>query len=372
VPESEQPGIRVQVVSTPAPIESVDTSVAAFVGHAAQHVPEALRVESVRDFEESFGGLRPDEELGYALHQYFGNGGRTAWVAAAPAGTPLSAVLSRLDATGPLGLLCLPGETDVDVWREALGYAARRGALALVDPPGVDPERALALARTLAGEAGSEGAAMFFPPVRIPDPPAGGTLRTCAPSGAVAGLYARNDRERGVWSAAAGSYGQLRGVAEPAVELSSNDVSALAAAGVNPLRRLEGAGVVVWGARTLAGAGARPEWRYVNVRRFGLFLEQSISRGLEWVVFEPNGEPLWSRVRRLCSDFLQSLHRAGAFAGQTTDDSYFVRCGRDTMTQEDVEQGRLRVVVGFAPLRPAEFVVLDIAKSLAPAPEPPH
>jgi phage tail sheath protein FI len=369
VPESELPGIRIRAVSAPAPIEGVDMSVAAFAGHTAQHVLEAaVRVESLRDFEEAFGGLRPDEELGYAVQQFFANGGRTAWVAAAPAGTPLPEILTRLDAAGPLGLLCLPGETDAGVWREALGYAARRGAFALVDPPGVDPERALALARTLAGEPGGEGAAIFFPPVRIADPPAGGTLRTSAPSGAVAGLYARNDRERGVWSAPAGTYGQLPGVAEPAVELSSNDASALAAAGVNPLRRLEGAGVVVWGARTLAGAGAVPEWRHVNVRRFGLFLEQSLSRGLEWAVFEPNGEPLWSRVRRLCSGFLQSLHRAGAFAGETADDSYFVRCGADTMTREDIEHGRMRVVVGVAPLRPAEFVVFDIAKNLAPAP----
>lgn len=372
MPESELPGIQIRVVSTPAPIEGVDTTVAAFAGHtAARHVLEAVRVESLRDLGQAFGGLRRDEELGYAVHQFFANGGRTAWVAAAPAGTPLPDVLSRLDAAGPLGLLCLPGETDVGVWREALGYAARRGAFALVDPPGVDLKQALALARTLGGEPGGEGAAIFFPPIRIADPLAGGTLRTCPPSGAVAGMYTRNDRERGVWSAPAGSYGRLPGVAEPALELSANDASALAAAGVNPLRRLEGAGVVVWGDRTLAGAGAAPEWRYVNVRRFGLFLEQSLSRGLEWVVFEPNGEPLWSDVRRQCSDFLQSLHRAGGFAGETADDSYFVRCGRDTMTGEDIAQGRMRVVVGVAPLRPAEFVVFDIAKNLAPAPEPP-
>jgi uncharacterized protein len=129
--------------------------------------------------------------------------------------------------------------------------------------------------------------------------------------------------------------------------------------GVNCIRSLPGRGTVVWGARTRAGLG-EAEWKYVNVRRTALFLEESIRRGLEWAVFEPNEHTLWARVRSQVDGFLHGIYRQGAFPGNRAQDAYFVRCGLDTMSEDDIEQGRLIVLVGIAPLRPGEFVILRI------------
>jgi hypothetical protein len=208
-----------------------------------------------------------------------------------------------------LGLLCLSGETDVDVWRAALRYAETRRAFLLVDPPGVEAERAIGLRKAL-GEEGGAGGALCYPPILVADPLAGGELRPCSPSGAVAGMYARTDRARGVWKAPAGEHGLLTDVAGVAVELNEDQISGLSASGVNCVLRLLGRGIVVWGARTLASSDS--EWKYVNVRRLFLYLEQSIERGTQWAVFEPSDEPLWQRVRLQCGLFLDGLFRAGA------------------------------------------------------------
>lgn len=325
----------------------------------------AVSVSSFAEFEREFGGLSHGLELGYAVAQYFANGGREAWAAGVLPGTRLDEGLPLLDAAETIGLLCLPGEADVNVLRAALEYADRRRAFLIVDPAGQDRDRLLASIDALDGSSTANGAA-FYPSVRIPNPLASGSLRTCAPGGTVAGMYARNDIARGVWSAPAGSHAPLAGVAEVDVELREQEISMLTAAGLNCIRRLPDADIVVWGARTLAGAVSGSEWEYVNVRRLALFVEESLDRGIAWAVFEPNDEPLWGRLRAQCTAFLDGLFRAGAFVGRTSNEAFFVRCGRDTMTQDDIDQGRMKVVVGVAPVRPAEFVVLDIVKSLAP------
>ena len=369
MPEIQYPGVYVEELPFGvAPITGVETSSTGFVGEAPDgpHLA-AARVASFPEFERAFGGLRSGSELGYAVLQFFANGGSEAWVVGVPAGTPLAEGLSCLEAANELGLLCLPGETGVDVLRAALDYAERRRAFLLVDPPGVEPDRAIALVAALSGR-GSANGALFYPPVRIPDPLAADSLRTCPPSGAVAGMYARNDLSRGVWRAPAGLNATLPGVVDAAVDLSDDDMSELTAAAVNCIRRLPATGIVVWGARTLAaGLQVDSEWKYVNVRRLALFIEASLYRGTSWAVFEPNDEPVWARLRRQCALFLDGLFRAGAFQGRAPDQAYFVRCGRDTMTQDDVEQGRLKLLVGFAPSKPAEFVILEIGRNLAHA-----
>jgi len=357
VPEIEYPGVYVEELPAGVtPIEGVETSTTGFVGAAPDGLHgTAEKVLSFAEFERVFGGPRPDWELGYAVSLYFANGGREAWVVGVPAGTPLEAGLPYLEDVDTLGLVCLPGETDVVVLRAALELAERRRAFLLVDPPGMERNRVLALAAELSASGGVNGA-VFYPPVRAPDPLADGALRTCPPSGAVAGMYARTDRSRGVWKAPAGEDADLRGVTEPAVDLSDDETSELTAAGVNCIRRLP-TGTVVWGARTLAPDA---EWKYVNVRRLLLYLENSIDRGTRWAVFEPNDEPLWARLRTQCANFLTVLFREGAFQGTTPDQAYFVRCGRDTMTQDDIDNGRVVIEVGVAPLRPAEFVIIRI------------
>ncbi len=178
------------------------------------------------------------------------------------------------------------------------------------------------------------------------------------PGGAVAGIYARNDIQRGVWKAPANEI--VRGAIELEFDISKSQQDLLNPRGVNTLRRFPGRGIRVWGARTLS---SDPLWKYVQVRRLFSFLEASISRGTRWVVFEPNDEPLWARVRQSISQFLRTQWRAGALAGRKEDEAFFVRVDRTTMTQDDIDNGRLVVLVGASPVRPAEFVIFRLAQS---------
>ncbi len=196
---------------------------------------------------------------------------------------------------------------------------------------------------------------------------AGEGARVSAPSGSAAGIYARTDRSRGVWIAASGAEAVLLGGYRPAAALNDGQVSELQAAGVNCIRDLPGLGPVLWGARTLQGGDpSGSEWKYVSVRRLSIYLERSMDSGTQWAVFEPNDEPLWAGVRVVVGAFMDALYRAGAFQGRTPSQAYFVHCDRQTMTQGDLDNGRLRVVVGFAPLKPAEFVRVEITQLTAP------
>jgi phage tail sheath protein FI len=170
-------------------------------------------------------------------------------------------------------------------------------------------------------------------------------------------MMARTDATRGVFTAPAGSSASLVGVVEPAAAATSVEAAALNEFGVNVIRTLPQFGTVVWGARTQS---AESEWKYVNVRRVFLYLEESIDRGLQWVVFEPNGEALWQSVRRAVTDFLLGMFRGGALVGATPDEAFFVRCDETTMTQRDLDSGRLVCLIGIASTRPAEFVILRI------------
>ncbi|HMN62903.1 MAG TPA: phage tail sheath C-terminal domain-containing protein, partial [Anaerolinea sp.] len=192
-------------------------------------------------------------------------------------------------------------------------------------------------------------------------PAEGRELRLSAPSGTVAGLYARTDTQRGVWKAPAGTEASLAGVQAMAYTLTDAENGVLNPEGVNCLRSLPVFGAVAWGARTLRGADQMAdEYKYVPVRRTALFIEESLFRGVQWVVFEPNDEPLWAQIRLNVGSFMHSLFRRGAFAGTTPAEAYFVRCDHETTTQDDVNRGVVNIVVGFAPLKPAEFVIVQI------------
>jgi phage tail sheath protein FI len=197
----------------------------------------------------------------------------------------------------------------------------------------------------------------------VADPLSGFQPRVIPPSGTIAGLYARVDGRRGVWKAPAGMDAVLRGVQRLERQLTEAENRAVNTIGLNALRTFAGAGHVCWGARTLVGADAiASEWKYIPVRRLALLLEESIERGLAWVVFEPNAEPLWSEIRRVVGAFLQLLFIQGAFQGRKPEEGYFIKCDRSTMTQAEIDNGTLNVVVGFAPLKPAEFVVIKISR----------
>lgn len=206
----------------------------------------------------------------------------------------------------------------------------------------------------------SANAAVWYPTLVIPDPINNDRPRDVASSGTMAGVIARTDTERGVWKAPAGADAMLRG-AKPQFGMTDTQNSALNELGFNCLRSFPIYGDISWGARTLKGADASAsEWKYVPVRRTALHIENSVFAGTEWAVFEPNDEPLWAQLRLSVGTFMHDLYQQGAFAGEAASDAYFVRCDRTTTTQSDIDNGIVNIMVGFAPLKPAEFVIVNI------------
>jgi len=236
----------------------------------------------------------------------------------------------------------------------------------IVDPP-VDWDSASDVTNSASGVDSlglrDENAAIYFPRVRMPDPLKENRLEEFVPCGVVAGVVARTDAQRGVFKAPAGQETTLFGVRELTVKLTDGERGQLDPLGVNCLRNFPIVGNVVWGARTLKGADRlASEWKYVPVRRLALFLEETLYRNLQWVVVEPNDEPLWAQIRLNVGAFMQNLFRQGAFQGTSPREAYFVKCDKETTTQNNIDLGIVNVLVGFAPLKPAEFVILKIQR----------
>jgi phage tail sheath protein FI len=207
----------------------------------------------------------------------------------------------------------------------------------------------------------SNYAAVYFPYLLVPDPTDKYRLRSLAPSGTVAGVYARTDTARGVWKAPAGIDATLVNVPDLAVPLTDMENGSLNELGVNCLRQFPVYGRIAWGARTLRGADQlADQYKYIPVRRLALYLEESLYRNSKWIVFEPNDFALWAQIRLNFGAFLQGLFLQGAFQGQTPKEAYFVKCDSETTTQNDINSGIVNIVVGFAPLKPAEFVIIQI------------
>jgi phage tail sheath protein FI len=280
-----------------------------------------------------------------------------------------------LEKADLFNLLCIPPDarnqnTDNSVYAEALQYCADRRAMLIVDPPvewGANKDTAAGDAvkgfPTLGlGGLIARNAALYFPRVIQSDPQREGQLDTFVPCGMVAGVMARTDTQRGVWKAPAGIDATLNGVQALQVNLTDDENGMLNPLGVNCLRFFPPViGRVIWGARTLRGADQlADEYKYVPVRRLALYIEESLYRGTQWVVFEPNDEPLWAQIRLNVGAFMQNLFRQGAFQGTTPRDAYFVKCDKETTTQNDINLGIVNIVVGFAPLKPAEFVIIKI------------
>jgi len=204
-------------------------------------------------------------------------------------------------------------------------------------------------------------AAVYFPRLKIPDPKNDYRLRSVGCSGTIAGMYSRIDGSRGVWKTPAGIEATIRGVSEMDMKLTDAQNGALNPLGINCLRTFPVYGDIVWGGRTLRGADSiGSEWKYLAVRRLALMIEESLFRGTKWVVFEGNDEPLWAQIRMNLGAYMNSLFRQGAFQGSGPKQAYYVKCDKETTTQNDINQGIVNIEVGFAPLKPAEFVVIKI------------
>jgi uncharacterized protein len=275
-----------------------------------------------------------------------------------------------LEKADLFNLLCIPPRTrDTDVavsptLATALSYVKKRRAMLLVDPRSnwrqtSDVENTGTGVDSL--NLRDENAAIYFPRIRMADALKENGLEEFVPCGAVAGIFARTDAQRGVWKAPAGLDATMIGVMELSYKLTDGENGRLNPMGVNCLRNFPVAGNVVWGGRTLRGADAlASEWKYVPVRRTALFIEESLYRGTQWVVFEPNDEPLWAQIRLNIGAFMQNLFRQGAFQGKTPQEAYLIKCDKETTTQNDINLGIVNILVGFAPLKPAEFVIIKI------------
>jgi uncharacterized protein len=257
------------------------------------------------------------------------------------------------------------GEPDADLLGAAASYCAARRAMLLLDSPAGawdTLDKAKAGFKSYVNIAGAFGqnAAFFYPRIKNANPLHDGQIEDFSPIGAIAGVMARTDTTRGVWKAPAGLDAVLAGVVGLTVPLTDAQNGQLNPLGINCLRSMA-SGNVIWGARTLKGDDRLAnQWKYIPVRRTALFIEESLYQGTQWAVFEPNDEPLWSQLRLNIGSFMHELFRQGAFQGSSPKDAYFVQCDANTTTQADIDKGIVNIYVGFAPLKPAEFVILYI------------
>ncbi|WP_033340969.1 phage tail sheath family protein [Catenuloplanes japonicus] len=340
-------------------------------GESTRRVDRVLEAESTLVRATTVPAARPADGTTYTVEAGDrGGDGRdlTADDYVAPALQATHRGLYALDGADHFNLLVVPpptagGDTPAAVYQAALSYCAQRRAVLLVDPPAALTAATAATALRDLGLTGPDArnAALFYPRLLQADPTAGGRVGVAPAAASVAGVIARTDATRGVWKAPAGLDATLTGIAGLQTGLTDAETGLLNPLGINCLRTFPGNGTVVWGARTLRGADQLgDEYKYLPVRRLALHIEESLFRGTRWVVFEPNDEPLWAQIRLNLGAFMHDLFRQGAFQGSAARDAYFVKCDRETTTATDVGAGRVNIHVGFAPVRPAEFVVLQI------------
>jgi phage tail sheath protein FI len=278
--------------------------------------------------------------------------------------------LTLLEEVSDIAIVAAPGSSATTVSNGVqlalISHAERmRYRVAVLDTP---PGQSVGDARNVRAALDSKYAALYYPWVIVSNPSARPSDETIPkelalpPSGFLCGIYARNDIQRGVWKAPANEV--VRGALRFERELSKGEQEVLNPEGVNCLRSFFGRGNRVWGARTIS---SDPEWTYLNVRRYFNYVENSIDRSTQWAVFEPNGQALWSNITDTISSFLFAEWRSGALLGATPEEAYFVRCDRSTMTQADLDNGRLVCEIGIAAIKPAEFVIFRIGQKTADA-----
>ena len=373
------PGVHVEPTSALTSIEGVDTHSALMVGVTTKGPDELVPITSFADFTNTFGELPGEpapallerwaldlEDGGHWWHfalsvkGFFENGGRRAVIKRVSCDDPENLApenfvraLQSLNEVTDVALCLVPGMWSGKVQTAVIQHCeAQRDCFAILDPPnGLD----ITGVRRFRAPRSSSFAALYYPWLEVSG--LNGRTITIAPSGHVAGVYARVDQSRGVHAAAANEV--IAGITKLSRNVTKAEQDLLNPEGINVLRFFPGRGHLVWGGRTLS---ADPEWKYVNVRRLFIYLERSIDKGTQWAVFEGNDQSLWASVQRQVAGFLQKLWRSGALQGRTPDEAFFVKCDGSTMTQDDIDQGRLVCLIGVAPLKPAEFVIFRIGQ----------
>lgn len=387
MPTYQTPGVYIEEVELGAkPIAGVGTSVAGFVGvtdKGAIYQDKPTLVTSWGDFTSKFGYHTDDApHMAPAIFSFFLNGGTTAFIVKSADDTDGAIVGTDAGAGARTGLVAL---TDVDevtiVMAPGISSATVLSALiahcelmtdriAIIDTP----EAILTTTDVAAYKEtaiSADGYATLYAPwyksaVEYIDTADNNKLKSkkmfIPPSGAMAGIYSRSDGQRGVHKAPANE--QVRGALELKVNYNKAEQALLNPKGINCIRSFMGRGILVWGARTTASNAL---WKYINVRRLFMFLEESIDEGTQWVVFEPNDAKLWDRVKQTITNFLTTQWREGALMGASPEEAFFVKCDRETMTQDDIDNGRLICEIGVCPVKPAEFVIFRIAQQCTSA-----
>lgn len=386
---SIQPGVyRQDSTIIGKPVTAATTATVAFVGNAGRGpVAEPVLISSFAEYQQQFQhpGQQPGQsdtegpdEMTRAVMAYYGNGGKSAYICRITDDDYPWFFQNVLSSCHDVSLLVLPGHywgamaSNVAL-SSALAFCqqVRRCMLLLDIAPGQQLNNAASV--TALNLPVSSYAALYYPWLIMANPlyhattnPLVAKTLTIAPSAVAAAVYARTDASHGVWKAPAGVSAKVMGVTGLQFTVENTSQQQLNPMGVNCIRSLPRVGTVLWGARTLA-AQTDPEWRYISVRRTAIFLEQSICQSLQWTASEPNAQPLWQAVRRNVSNFLSTLYRAGAMQGASPKEAFFVRCDwGDTMTQHDIDQQQLVILLGFAPVKPAEFVLIRIVYKLSP------
>ncbi len=329
---------------SPKKIEPVSTNTVGFLGQTEKRPANAEAVTSWNQFQLEYGGYIPESYLPYAVNGFFTNGGQRCYIADE---------LNAFENIDEISIVYAPNADPDQVQAVIAHCEERKNRIAIID---ADRVSNIGTIKPRDKYGSSRYAACYYPWVKILDPTTG-SEKFVPPGGYVAGIYARNDSERGVHKAPANQI--VLGATDLEFQISQSEQEPLTEQGINTIRFFPGRGILLWGARTLS---TDPDWKYVNVRRLIIFIEQSIDKGTQWVVFEPNNENLWANVRATIEDFLVTLWRNGALAGIKPEEAFFVKCDRTTMTQNDIDNGKLICMIGVAPAKPAEFVIFRIGQ----------
>src|SRR6267378_982361 len=386
----QTPGVYVEEVpGGPRPITPVGTSTAAFVGaapNADAHPNQAFAINNwsqfLREFVPADGGQ--STPLSHAVNGFFGNGGSYCYVVNVGKGKPVTGggtrgrqglqVLEQLD---DVSIVVAPGYNDPASWDAVLGHCETlKDRVAILDPP-TDVANIDQLTKVMTSKKSGGGAdkpddggtsglrprnstsgfgTVYFPLITVRDPLAPTKQVDVSPAGHLAGIWARSDSTRGVHKAPANEIVRL--ALDVSYRVTNQEQARLNPAGVNVVRFFEHEGILNWGARTLDEESS--EWRYLNVRRLFIMIEQSIARSTRWIVFEPNDRTLWKSIRRDINAFLTHLWRDGALMGRTPAEAFFCQCDEETNTADVIDLGMVVTVIGIAPVKPAEFIVFRL------------
>jgi phage tail sheath protein FI len=367
------PGVYVEEVDKGSkPIESVGTSTVGFLGESHREgapVNQAVLCTNWSQFTQKFGDFKEAGVLAHAVYGFFNNGGGRCFVTNVKADgqSGPAAYVGKDDGPGKrtglktfeeiedINIVSAPGVTDKAVQQELIAHSERMNRFAILDSEetlkGGLPDAVKSQIPT-----DSSYAAFYFPWIEVYDPVKDKQVMV-PPSGHVCGVYARTDGTRGVHKAPANEV--VRGALGLKYTVTKGEQDLLNPSGINCIREFSGQGIRIWGGRTIS---SDPSWRYINVRRLFIMVEESIKRGTNWIVFEPNDQTLWKRITRNISAFLLGVWRMGALFGTTPEEAFYVKCDEETNPPDERDLGKVTIEIGLAPVKPAEFVIFRISQ----------